>query len=81
LNVLTDLSDELEHCRLIVEHSLIVVVHLLQEINASHVFLNVMDHLGNVPLHQGFDLIEVFDHRDNKIVRKMQKFKGQLRLW
>ena len=65
-NVLADIFDELKHVNFIVEHRLVIVVHLLQEINAAHVALNVMDHLRNVPLHLGLDLVEVLYQRNDE---------------
>lgn len=51
LNILTNFSDEFKHCRLIVKHGLVVVIHLLEEIDAADVFADVVDQPWDVPLH------------------------------
>ena len=73
-NVLTDLINEFKHCRLIVEHGLVVIVHLLQEVNAAHVLADVVDQLRNVPLHQRLDLVEVLDKGDDEVVTEVEEF-------
>lgn len=72
LDILTDFRDELEDCTFVVEHGLVVIVHFLQEINAANVSLYMMNHAWNVPLHQRFYLVEVFNQRDDEIVRQME---------
>lgn len=51
LNILTNFSDEFKHCRLIVKHGLVVVIHLLEEVYAANVFADVVDQPWDVPLH------------------------------
>jgi hypothetical protein len=67
--------DKLEDLQLIVEHSFVVIVHFLQKVNAAHIALNMVDHLGNVPLHLSFDLVEVFNQRHNEKIAHMQQFQ------
>lgn len=41
----------------------------------------MMNHLRNVPLHQRFNLIEVFYQRHDEVVAEMQQFDSEIRLW
>lgn len=80
LDVFADLGDELEDGGLVVEHGLVVVVHLLEEVDAADVALDVVDHLGDVPLHQRLYLVEVLDQRHDEVVRQVQQLYRQLAL-
>lgn len=40
----------------------------------------MVDHLGNVPLHFSFDLVEVLDQGNYEVVAHVQQFQGQLLL-
>lgn len=80
LDVLADFSNELEDCTFVIEHGLVIIVHFFQEIDAADVPLDVMDHAWDVPLHKGFNLVEVFNQRDDEVVRKMEQFYGQFTL-
>jgi len=80
LDVLADFGDELEDGGLVVEHGLVVVVHFLEEVDGADVALDVVDHLGNVPLHQRLDLVEVLDQRHDEVVGQVQQLYRQLAL-
>lgn len=68
LYVLAYFLDQVKHLDLIVEHSLVIIVHLLQKIDTADISLNVMDHFGNVPLHLSLYLVEVFNQGDDEKV-------------
>ena len=73
-NVLADVLDQIKDLDLVVKHGFVVIVHLLQEVNATHVPLYVVDHLGNVPLHLSLDLVEVLDKGNYEVVAHVQQF-------
>lgn len=52
LNILTNFSDEFKHCRFIIQHSLVVVIHLLEEIYAAYVLADMMYQPRDMPLHE-----------------------------
>lgn len=61
LNILTDHLYEFEDSDLLIEHSLVVVIHFFEEIDATDVSTYVVNHLGNVSLKLSFYLIKVLD--------------------
>lgn len=80
LNILTNFSDEFKHCRLIIQHSLVIVIHLLEEIYAAYVLADMMDEPWDMPLHERLDLVEVLNQRNDEIVTEMEEFEGELGL-
>lgn len=80
LYIPANLLDEVEHDSLVIQHSLVVIIHLLKKINGPNILLYVMDHLRNVPLHYRFYLVEVLYQTHDEVVAHVQKFCGQLGL-
>lgn len=80
LDMLADKFDQLEDSDFLIEHSFVIIIHFLQEIDAPNVLLDVMDHLGDVPLHPTFDLVEVFNQRHDVVVAHVQEFQAQVAL-
>lgn len=72
LNILTYFSDEFKHCRLIIQHSLVIVIHLLEEIYAAYVLADMMYQPRDMPLHEGLDLVEVLNQRNDEVVTEME---------
>jgi hypothetical protein len=48
--VFANLLDQVKDLQLVVEHSLIVVIHFLEEVDAPYVFADVLHHFRNVAL-------------------------------
>ena len=67
-NILAYHLNQIEDSNLIVKHCLVVIVHLLKEINATYVMLDVVDHFGNKYLDLRFYLVEVLDQSYDEII-------------
>lgn len=79
-NVLTDLLDQLKHYHLVVKHCFVVIVHLFQEVDASYILTDMVNHLRNMPLHYCLYLVEIFNQSHDEIVTHVQQFDSQLTL-
>ena len=60
----------------VIKHCFVVIIHLFEEVDATYITFNVMDHLGNVPLHFSFDLIVVLDQRYDEIVTHVEQLES-----
>lgn len=67
-DVFADFFDEFEDVEFVVEHGFVVIIHFFEEVDAAYVSANVVYHFGYVPLHECFDLVEVFDECDDEVV-------------
>lgn len=74
LYVLANLFDKLKDFHLVIKHCFIVIVHLLEKIDAANVLTDMLEHFWDVRLHQYLDLVEVFNECHNEIVAHMKKF-------
>jgi hypothetical protein len=74
LNSATDLLDELEKVGFIEQHSLVVVIHLLEEVDAANVLLEVVADHRNVRNKTGLDVLEVPDETHQELITEMKQF-------
>jgi len=72
LDILADFFNQFKNLSLLEKHDLVVIIHLFEEVNTSYIFLDMMLHFRNMFLHYFFDLVEVFNQRNDEIIRHVK---------
>jgi hypothetical protein len=76
-----DFLDQFAHIDLVEEKGFVVVVHLLQEIDAAHVFADMVLDRGKVANQSRLDVLVVPDQTHQELVTEVQKLQGVGLLW
>ena len=69
-----NLLDKFEQIGFVEQHCLVVVVHLLQEIDAPHIFLQMVANHRNVRNETGLYVLEVPYQTHQEFIGQMQQF-------
>lgn len=72
VDLVANCADQHLYLCLIVQHILVVVIHLLQQINATDVFIKVPHHDGQVWNDFGFHLLVVFNQSHDHLITQVQ---------
>ena len=65
---------------LVIKHIFVIVIHFLQEIHTTDIFLYMMNQFRDLRGHNYLDLVKVLNQGHNKLVTQMQQLQWQLRL-
>ena len=65
----------------VVQHVLVVVVHLLEQVDEPNVLAEVVHHLGQKSQQFGLHFLVVFNQSHQQFVAHVQQFGGQLLFW
>jgi hypothetical protein len=67
--------DEFKDLGLIVEHVLVIVVHLFEEIDTADILFNMLQHFGYFLNHDNLDFVEVLNQGHNKLVTQVEQLE------
>jgi hypothetical protein len=67
--------DEFKYLGLIVQHVLVIVVHLFEEINTSDILFDVLQHFGYFLNHDNLDLVEILNQGHNELVTQVEQLE------
>lgn len=78
LDGVADVFYQFVYFNLIIQEIFVIIVHLLQEIDAAQIALHVMDDIWDLLLELNFYLLIVFNNGDQKSVRKVKELTSKV---